>query len=319
MVALRTAACLCLLACSTTEEPIVAPLIGDPADSLAVPSGPALLLAGGGTDVTAAMSWLTERSGGGDVVILGTSGGEGYEDYLYADIGGVDSVEALLVATPEQANSLLVRKKLQLAEAIFISGGDQSKHLKAWRGTAVEEELHSAWARGAIIGGTSAGAMIIGDTAFAATLDTVYSDEALADPFDPLVTLEPGLFEPPPLSGVIVDSHFAARDRMGRLLTFVARMSKQTSAPLGIGVDEATALLVEADGLATVIGNGSVYFIDGSTPPVTCEPGQPLEFATVSYFELAAGETFLIPDRVTTLPPHALSVANGVLSPAQPY
>src|SRR3712207_2637156 len=79
-------------------------LTGDAADARpAKLHGPALNLGGGGRDVDAAMQWLIDEVRGCadcavriDVVVLRSSGGEGYNKYIHA-MRGVDSVETLVV------------------------------------------------------------------------------------------------------------------------------------------------------------------------------------------------------------------------------
>jgi len=47
---------------------------------------------GGGTDVDAAFEWMIERAGGGDFLVLRTTGTDAYDPYIYA-MGGVNSGE----------------------------------------------------------------------------------------------------------------------------------------------------------------------------------------------------------------------------------
>lgn len=144
--------------------------------------------------------------------------------------------------------------------AIFIAGGDHATYVQDWTNIAVAAALHSAWRRGAVGGGTSAGCAILGAHVFSAANGTVYSDEALADPYNPYMTLGSGVVAPPPLAHAITDTHFRQRDRLGRLVALTARLitGGDDAAPLGIGVDEATALLVDAAGNARVVGDGAV-------------------------------------------------------------
>ena len=66
----------------------------------------------------------------------------------------------------------------------------------------------------------------------------------------------------PFLKGVITDTHFVERDRLGRTLVFLARMLQDgmASPARAIAVDSTTAVLVEADGTATVVGKTTAYF-----------------------------------------------------------
>src|SRR5436305_919866 len=94
------------------------------------------------------------------------------------------------------------------------------------------------------------------------------------------------------LEGVIVDQHYAERGRMGRLLGAVA----QNPASLGVGIDENTALVIEADGSCHVLGQGAVYVLDGSTVTTSniAEEGdeQALSIFGVTLHVLSQGDSF---------------------------
>jgi cyanophycinase len=69
------------------------------------------------------------------------------------------------------------------------------------------------------------------------------------------------------MTNVITDSHYSARDRQGRHFTFMARLVQDFAVPFasvkGIGVDEATSVLVESNGTSKVYGAGSAFFLKG--------------------------------------------------------
>src|SRR3546814_13891473 len=76
------------------------------------------------------------------------------------------------------------------------------------------------------------------------------SEVALRDPFDPGVTLVGDFLHLPYLEHVITDSHFARRDRLGRLVVFVARLRGEGVADVaGLGIDEGAALCIDSDGV----------------------------------------------------------------------
>ncbi|MCP4445363.1 MAG: hypothetical protein GY811_08470 [Myxococcales bacterium] len=56
---------------------------------------------------------------------------------------------------------------------------------------------------------------------------------------------------------------------MGRLATFLARILEDglSTSPIGIGIDEATALVIDGDGTGEVIGAGSVYVLSPHNGP----------------------------------------------------
>jgi len=297
-------------------------LVGDPADAIATPRA-GLILMGGGPDVDAAFGWQRDRIDGGDVVVLRASGADGYNDYLFTDVGGIDSVETMIVDTADLAAEPYVRWQLDHAEAIFLAGGDQAVYLAAWKDGPVEDALAGAWARGAVVGGTSAGCAVLGEVVYRATTGSVYSDEALADPYDPYVTLDRGFLALPPLVGIVTDTHFGARDRMGRLLAFVARAYADgwATSPVGLGVDEGTALVIDEAGTGTVVGAGAVYAIIPTAPPTACTPGAPLTWSAVPVHALHAGDTITLITlpAVTDVPATNVSAAGGALTPSDPY
>src|SRR4051812_16292144 len=163
-------------------------LTGNPAD-VKRPSRTGFVLAGGGKDQDAAMRWFLDRSGGGDVVILRSSGANGYNGYL-KNLAEVDSVETLLLNTAESARDAAVVEKIRNAEALFIAGGDQWNYFKLWRGAPAGEAIQFLIDRGVVpVGGTSAGLAVLGEYVFTAEHDTVTSAQALANPYHEGVTV----------------------------------------------------------------------------------------------------------------------------------
>ena len=254
---------------------------------------PGTLLMGGGKDLDEAFRWLIVKSGGGDIVVLRSSGTDAYDPYI-SGLGGVHSVETLKIDTPELAHDNGIIDKIRNATAVFIAGGDQGNYAKLWKYTPVSSAIDYVASKGAPIGGTSAGLAILGGLAFTAREDTITSEDALRNPYDPRITIENGFLTVPFLGGVITDSHFTQRNRMGRLKVFLARalQDHMVSEARGIGLDEQTALTIEHEGEARVIGKGAAYFLRSSTPPEVCQPNTPLVFRSVQTIRLEAGARF---------------------------
>lgn len=271
-------------------------LTGSAADAtpVAPPRTPTTVVMGGGPDVDAAFAWMIAKGGGGDFVVIRVRGADGYNQYVH-DMGGVDSVETLVVKTRDAAGDPFVIDRINRAEAIFIAGGDQSDYITLWKGTPLDSALRAALARNVPIGGTSAGLAVLGEFDFAALNGTVYSDDALADPYDKRVSLDRGFLIAPGMTGAIADAHLDTRDRMGRLLTFLARIVQDrwatVEAARAIGVDVETALLIEA-GVATRVGVGSAYFLKPLIAPTVCQPRTPLTFRNVSVQRMSGDGSF---------------------------
>ncbi|TAF02006.1 MAG: cyanophycinase [Runella slithyformis] len=239
------------------------------------------VLMGGSTDVDAAIKWFLDLSSGGDIVIIRTTGGTGYNNYMYAELGKkVNSVETLLINSKELANSAYVVRRLREAEGLFIAGGDQATYVNYWKNTQTEDAINHLIANKKVpIGGTSAGCAILGEVIFDALNETITAEEALANPYHPNLTLQKTDFISVPfLQNTITDTHYSERKRQGRHFTFLARMAKDWAIRgQGIGVDEKTAVCIADNGIATVFGSGKAYFLmQNAENPEICEIGKPL-------------------------------------------
>jgi cyanophycinase len=267
--------------------------VGDPANVvLPQPVKPALVLMGGGPDVDAAFAWMIQKGGGGNFVVIRSRGTDAYNPYIFA-MGGVKSVETLVIPSREAANDPFVIERIRNAEELFIAGGDQADYVTFWQGTPVQAALQELAGRKIPIGGTSAGMMLLGRFGFTALNGSITSDEALANPFDKRITLERDYLSLQDMGSVITDAHFDARSRLGRLVTFMARIVNDGWAGMarGIGVDVETALLVE-DGKGTRVGAGSVTFLQTVGVPQVCKPKQPLTYLNLQAQALSGGGAF---------------------------
>jgi cyanophycinase len=288
-------------------------------------AGPAHDFGGGSTDVDAALQWLIDEVRGCtdcatkvDVVILRSTGADGYNDYIYA-MNGVDSVETLVITSARDANTTAVAETVARAEVVFFAGGDQCDYVDNFKGTAVEGAVESVYARGGGIGGTSAGFAIQGEFVYDACSGSATSVRALENPYHKSVTFTYGFFNWAHLHDVITDQHFSARDRMGRTMAFLARQIQDghATSAWAIAVDERTSLVVDRDGLGTVIGEGAVYFILADHMPEVCQRRTPLTYSGFKIWKVTAGQTFDLRTRPTA-GYYEVSVDNGVLS-TSPY
>ena len=222
-----------------------------------------ICLMGGSTEDDRAMKWFLEKANGGDIIVIRASGSDGYNDYFFSELGvEVNSVETIVFNNDAAANDSYVLQQIANAEAIWIAGGDQSVYINYWKNTEVENLLNMHInEKLAVIGGTSAGMAILGSSYFSANNGTVYSSEALEDPFNTFMTFGHNDFlEIPLLKNTITDTHFSERDRMGRILTFIARMNDELGAhSFGIACDEYTAVCIDSSGLGAVYGEWPEY------------------------------------------------------------
>jgi cyanophycinase len=295
----------------------------------ATASRPGFALMGGGTDLDEAFRFLCDRAGSGDLLVLRATGGDDYNPYIQK-LCHLNSVATIVIPNRDAAADPFVGQTIRHASALFISGGDQAKYVNFWQGTPVQAALNEAIRRGVPIGGTSAGLAVMGEFAYTAQGDkpddpNLDGKTALADPFGPRNTLSPNFLQIPILKGIITDTHFAKRDRMGRLLVFLARLNRPDGKPLppglgvrGIGVEQGAAVLLEPDGKATVAGRGSAYFVSAQGADGVVAIGRPLSFGPFEIQKVDPGHAFDLKTWTGDSTRYTLSVEAGVIHSTQP-
>jgi cyanophycinase len=297
-------------------------VVGDSTDVVVQnpPSTPSLVLMGGGPDVDDAFKKMIGKSGGGNFVVIRATGTDAYNPYIYA-MGGVSSVETLIIPSREAASNSFVLTRINGADALFIAGGDQSDYINFWQGTPVEAAIQNLASRNVPIGGTSAGLAVMGQYAFTALRGTITSTTALSNPYDRTLTLGRDFLTLPDMSLLITDAHLDSRDRMGRLITFMARIVQDgwSGSTHGVGVDVETALWVD-NGIASRVGVGSAYFLKTVGMPEVCKPKTPLTYRNLGVQRLSGSGTFDMRnwasyDEGTTN--YSISAIKGVLSSTQ--
>jgi cyanophycinase len=272
---------------------------GNAADSTVTPR-PGFALMGGG-EQDPALKFLCERANGGDFLILRANTDDDYAQKVNEEIRALcplNSAATIVFSERDDSDDPKLIEHLARAEAIFIAGGDQSNYVRFWQDTPVEDTLNRHIASGKPIGGSSAGLAVLGEFSFSSMLDTIHSPAALADPYANKVTISRDFLRIPLLTGVITDTHFAKRDRMGRLVVFLARIledgwAKQVRA---IAVEEGAAVLLEPDGQARIIGSGPAYFLEANNSPEVCRRKTPLSFSGISVHRAPLGASFNVKD-----------------------
>lgn len=251
-----------------------------------------LCLMGGGGESDQAMAWWLEKANGGDVVVIRTSGSDGYNNYMYSQLGvEVNSVETIVFHSAEAANDPYVVDKLNHAEAIWMAGGDQATYISMWQDTPVQEAINNLInVKGGPVGGISAGMAVMGQAYFPAIAGSVNSESALNNPFSSQMQFGYDDFISAPfMENVITETHLndPNRIRYGRVTAFLARLGyDQGVRPLAMGSNEFCAIAIEEDGLARAFGefpdfdDDYVYFLQANcvepSAPEILEAGLPL-------------------------------------------
>lgn len=237
--------------------------------------------------------------GGGDarIAIIPTASrlsetGPTYER-IFRELG-VGAARSLPLESREDCRDPRWLSRLEQADGVFLTGGNQLRLSTTIGGTEVADILRDRNAQeGLHIAGTSAGAAILSEhmIAFGAEGSTPRAD---------LVTLAPGLGL---TKTAIVDQHFRQRDRLGRLLTALAYNPR----PVGIGLDEDTAAFIDADDRLEVIGSGAITIVDPSdleySSMDSAKQSESVCMTNIRLHILTEGGRFDIGTREATRPP----------------
>ena len=245
---------------------------------------PGLMLIGGADWSKPAWRWFADKAGGGHLVILRASQDGSDGEWLMDNVSGLTSVQTLVFSDRRASFDPQVGDILSHADGVFIAGGDQSNYVRFWKDTPVAAVLNAHVASGRPIGGTSAGLAILGGTGYGAlATEAVDSPEALADPMGEKVTLVSDFLTVPFLANVITDTHFSERDRLGRLIGFVAQArATGNGEAIGLGIDEDSALCVDGNGIGRLYttSDGHAWLVRPEGAP-TFEAGGALDWQQV--------------------------------------
>jgi beta-aspartyl-peptidase (threonine type) len=114
------------------------------------------------------------------------------------------------------------------------------------------------------------------------------------------MTLVDDFLHLPYLEHVITDSHFGKRDRLGRLVAFIAKLRSEGAADIvGLGIDEGAALCIDGEGVGRLYPgaeDGHAWLVQPSGPPARVERGKPLEFSGVRITGIGADSTLRLQD-----------------------
>lgn len=230
-----------------------------------------LVIVGGGlqADNSAVYQSIVDaRAGDGPLCVLPTASADPTASMeraveVLTGYGGVDSAKGILISTedPSQAQEPSVVAEMATCSGFYFTGGSQSRvvdvFLPGGDTTEAYRALWQRWQEGAVVSGSSAGAAMMSRVMIAggSSADAVTHGVAAEGDGDGVHIREGmGFFE----FGML-DQHFLARGRIGRLLVSVLG---EDSPQIGLGIDENTALVVDGDS-AWVVGASGVVVVDG--------------------------------------------------------
>ena len=199
---------------------------------------------------------------------------------------GVTRVESV-VFTREEADSPASVARFADATGVFFTGGDQTRLAAIVTNTAVHRRLKELHARGAVLGGTSAGAAVMSEIMITGE-ELRNDDKTNAFTFirrDNIETKAGFGF----ITNAIIDQHFIKRKRLNRLFSVVLEHPNL----VGIGIDESTAVIVNPDNTFEVIGESAVMVMDPRTAThFQTDPKGNLSASGIRTHILLAGDRF---------------------------
>jgi cyanophycinase len=201
----------------------------------------------------------------------------------------------------DNANDPLLAEKVRQCSGVWFTGGDQMQITKApytsgGERTPVLQAVWDVFKGGGVIGGTSAGAAIMsevmignGSSLGALTLGIIYDNGPENEETNALLIGRGLGFFP---EGII-DQHFNARARLGRLI--IALMNSRDRYNLAFGVDENTALIYSAsDRRIRVAGKAGVTILNASKAEINYHGKYP-EITNLSVSYIEEGDAYLVP------------------------
>jgi cyanophycinase len=284
----------------------------DTGSTISPQSGPGALIAIGGAEdklgLRSVLGEFVSLAGGTDarIAVVPTASSLGPEivevyDALFRRLGA-RRVVGVRPQTREEAQHPAMVGLLGDVTGIFMTGGNQLKLSSIVNGTAFGDAIVAAHRRGVVVAGTSAGASI-------QSSHMVAFGPGGSTPKQRMTQLAGGLGL---IRDVVIDQHFAQRNRYGRLLMLVA----QSPGLLGIGIDEDTAAVVTSEPspdlastdpveMLRVVGRGAVTLFDARSVVSNADTARrtaPLLASGVVLHVLPAGSVFNLSDRTLVRP-----------------
>ncbi|MBT4864498.1 MAG: cyanophycinase [Planctomycetaceae bacterium] len=213
-----------------------------------------LVIVGGGGMPEAVTKKFIELAGGPEalIVVLPTA----VPDVIarrqrvprYLTAAGAKNVKVLPVNTPAELAAAEFIEVLKKASGVWFGGGRQWRFVDAYDGSGAVKLFHDVLRRGGVIGGSSAGASIQAE--YMVRGHPLGNRVMMAEGYERGFNFLPG---------VAIDQHFSQRKRFADMTSVMETFPQL----LGIGIDEATALVVQGH-TANIIGRNGAHFYDYS-------------------------------------------------------
>lgn len=224
-------------------------------NSYAQTTGPmrgSLVVVGGGMRDMDILHRFAELAGGHDapIVVIPTAGGAEFYDQYWEGLeqfkqAGFTNLSLIHTYDPEVADTAEFAAEIRNAQGVWFAGGRQWRLADSYLNTEVHEALIELLDRDGVVGGSSAGATILGS--YLARGDTSSNTIMMGDHEEGFGFIE----------NIAIDQHLLRRNRQFDLLEIIDAKPEL----LGIGLDEDTAIVVQGN-LFEVIGQSYVVIYD---------------------------------------------------------
>lgn len=212
-----------------------------------------LVIVGGNEDkikTKSVLQFITDNSHAACISIIPTASSYGKElGDEYAELFmkmGIAKTHVIAARYVGDADTPEYHAMVNESDAFFFTGGDQVKLVEVFKGTELLQKIYAKHASGALIAGTSAGAAAASD-------EMLFDGDEKGFQKGSVKTTQGFGFLP----NITVDTHFTQRNRIPRLAQILARKVNAYA----IGLDEDTALSIDAAGNAYVVGSEMVTFM----------------------------------------------------------
>jgi len=251
--------------------------------------------------------WIVKQAGAGRILILTTvSLNEELPRYFIQM--GADSAALLEIPARYRADAPEVYEAIQAADGLVISDGQLWKMISTWSGTRTESAIRDHVRAGKVLAGFGTGAMLMGSIIPDRRQGTLFATEALRLSTSPMLGFTEDFLQL--LPGVMIESSFLRDGRLPPLLLEMATWQAEhlIGQLLGMGIDERTALLIDASGTATVLGEGAVsILIPNASSVIRLDPRTPPIFTNLELEMFTEGFVFDLPRReLIAAPPTAV-------------
>jgi cyanophycinase len=256
------------------------------------PKGTLIALGGGGDDVLIKLihSAYCHRKSVIEVITTAAPAPlESGQAYVEAFVElGLPNVHFMHIDEANAADQPRYLDRIQKADVVFFTGGDQRRLLEFLQDTRINALLRQRyWHEDLLIAGTSAGSAAM-------------SDKMIYEGYGPY-SLEKGRTKLSAglsfIQGVYIDTHFAERGRFGRLAIAVSQHPDY----IGIGLGEETGIIIREGNILEVFGIGVVTIIDGSEIKNSniqdVAPGLPIAVEHLVMHLLVEGQQYMLQER----------------------